>query len=95
MRKKKSIIEVKQDDETDQISTEILASAIVEISAAMKRISKSKLYMHGTVRSWIHYIELRTTPGTQKEHRDIAIECQNIFCEQFPTIGAALGWTTV
>jgi thymidylate synthase (FAD) len=53
---------------------------------------ETKLYMHGTVRSWIHYLELRTTPGTQKEHRDIAIECRRIFCEQFPTIGEALEW---
>lgn len=53
---------------------------------------ETKLYMHGTVRSWIHYIELRTTPGTQKEHRDIALECQAIFNEQFPVVGAALEW---
>lgn len=54
---------------------------------------ETKLYMHGTVRSWIHYIELRTTPGTQKEHRDIALECRKIFCEQFPIIGVALDWS--
>lgn len=54
--------------------------------------TETKLYMHGTLRSWIHYIQLRTTPGTQKEHRDIALECQEIFCEAFPETGRALEW---
>jgi thymidylate synthase (FAD) len=52
----------------------------------------TRLYMSGTVRSWIHYIELRSGHGTQKEHMIIANECKNIFIEQFPTIGEALGW---
>ena len=38
-------------------------------------LTKTRLYMHGTIRSWIHYIDVRTTPGTQKEHMDIAREC--------------------
>ena len=50
------------------------------------------LYMSGTVRSWIHYIELRTANGTQKEHADIAIECKAIFCEQLPEVAKALNW---
>lgn len=54
--------------------------------------SKTKLYMNGTVRSWIHYIELRSGHGTQKEHMDIALQAKAIFCEQFPTIAAALEW---
>jgi thymidylate synthase (FAD) len=49
--------------------------------------------MSGTVRSWLHYIELRSGHGTQKEHMIIANECKKIFVEQFPTIGEALGWT--
>lgn len=52
----------------------------------------TRLYMSGTVRSWIHYIELRSANGTQKEHMDIANECKQIFTEQFPTISEALGW---
>jgi thymidylate synthase (FAD) len=52
----------------------------------------TRLYMSGTVRSWIHYIELRSGHGTQKEHMIIANECKNIFIQQFPTIGEALGW---
>ena len=49
-------------------------------------ITKSRLYMNGTVRSWIHYIELRTTPGTQKEHMDVAKACANEIASVFPMI---------
>jgi thymidylate synthase (FAD) len=52
----------------------------------------TRLYMSGTARSWIHYIELRSGHGTQKEHMTIANQCKQIFIEQFPTIGEALGW---
>jgi thymidylate synthase (FAD) len=50
------------------------------------------LYMSGSVRSWIHYIELRSSNGTQKEHMDIAIECKEIFKQQLPGVALALGW---
>ena len=49
-------------------------------------ITMSKLYMNGTVRSWIHYIQLRSGNGTQKEHKEIAIECANIIEPIFPMI---------
>jgi len=52
----------------------------------------TKLYMTGSVRSWIHYINLRSGYGTQKEHMDIANDCKSIFAEQFPTIAEALEW---
>ena len=52
----------------------------------------TKIYMTGSVRSWIHYIDLRSANGTQKEHMDIATECKAIFSEQFPDIGSALDW---
>lgn len=55
--------------------------------------TETKLYMAGTLRSWVHYIELRSGNGTQKEHRDIAIGCKNIFVKEFPTIASALNWT--
>jgi len=51
----------------------------------------TRLYMSGTIRSWIHYISLREKNGTQKEHMDIAKECKKIFGEQFPTVAEALG----
>ena len=52
----------------------------------------TKLYMTGSVRSWIHYINLRSAHGTQKEHMRIAEECRRIFCEQFPSVSQALEW---
>lgn len=58
----------------------------------MPMSSSTKLYMNGTIRSWIHYIDLRTTPGTQKEHRDIAKDIKKIFKEQFPIIAEARGY---
>ena len=52
----------------------------------------TRLYMSGSCRSWIHYIQLRSANGTQKEHMDIAEACKNIFAEQFPTVAEALEW---
>lgn len=52
----------------------------------------TKIYMTGSCRSWIHYIELRSAHGTQKEHMKIAESCKAIFCEQFPTVAEALEW---
>jgi len=51
----------------------------------------TRLYMSGSLRSWITYIALREKNGTQKEHIFIAKECKRIFCEQFPVISEALG----
>jgi thymidylate synthase (FAD) len=53
----------------------------------------TRLYINGNIRSWIHYIELRSSNGTQKEHRVIAEEAKIIFSEQFPTVSEALGWS--
>jgi len=52
----------------------------------------TKLYMTGNLRSWIHYINLRTANGTQKEHMDIAELCKQHFICQFPVVSEALGW---
>ena len=52
----------------------------------------TRLYMTGSVRSWITYIQLRGGNGTQKEHQDIANECQKIFICMFPDIAKALEW---
>jgi len=46
----------------------------------------TRLYMHGTIRSWIHYTNLRTKPETQKEHRAVALECQRILFEVCPSL---------
>ena len=47
-------------------------------------LTKTRLYMNGTLRSWIHYIELRSANGTQKEHMDVAKECAKVIAEVFP-----------
>ena len=52
----------------------------------------TRLYMTGSVRSWIHYIDLRSAHGTQKEHMEIAELIRCIFCQQFPAVSDALGW---
>jgi len=52
----------------------------------------TRIYMSGSCRSWIHYINLRSANGTQKEHMDIAEACKKVFVEQFPTVAEALEW---
>jgi thymidylate synthase (FAD) len=52
----------------------------------------TRIYMTGTCRSWIHYINLRTSNGTQKEHMDIANQCKEVFIEVFPDVATALDW---
>jgi len=52
----------------------------------------TRIYMTGSVRSWMHYIDLRCAHGTQKEHQDVAEMCKQHFICQFPTISEALGW---
>ena len=54
--------------------------------------TQTTLYMNGSVRSWIHYIDLRGKEDTQKEHREIAEAIKEIFCAEFPNISKALGW---
>ncbi len=55
--------------------------------------TRTRMYMNGTIRSWIHYIKLRTDPSTQKEHRDIAETIKDIFDTQFPITSKALDWS--
>ena len=45
---------------------------------------ESRLYMNGTLRSWIHFIELRSANGTQKEHQEVAVACAKVIAEVFP-----------
>jgi thymidylate synthase (FAD) len=53
-------------------------------------MTKSKLYMNGSLRSWIHYIQLRSANGTQKEHREVAIACANEISVIFPMINTLI-----
>jgi thymidylate synthase (FAD) len=52
----------------------------------------TRIYMTGSCRSWIHYINLRSAHGTQKEHMDIALACREVFKQQFPSVAEALEW---
>ena len=54
--------------------------------------SPTRIYMTGSVRSWVHYIDLRSAHGTQKEHMVIAENCKAVFKTQFPTLAEALEW---
>ena len=52
----------------------------------------TRIYMTGSVRSWVHYIDLRSAHGTQKEHMDVVAEIRKIFAKQYPTVAEALDW---
>jgi len=49
-------------------------------------LTVSKMYMNGTLRSWLHYIDIRCDTATQKEHRDVATQCREIIYSEFPTV---------
>ena len=53
----------------------------------------TRIYMTGSCRSWIHYIQLRSAHGTQKEHMDIANACKGLFVQYYPTVAEALEWS--
>jgi len=55
--------------------------------------TSTTIYMSGTIRSWIHYIDIRAKEDTQKEHREIAYAIKDIFKDQFPNVSEALGWS--
>ena len=73
---------------------ELLANGIAKECArfVLPLATPTRLYMSGSIRSWIHYIDLRSAHGTQKEHMDIAEACRDIFKDQFPIIAEALDW---
>ena len=77
-----------------QLYKKMLDSGIAKECArfVLPLATPTKLYMTGNLRSWIHYINLRTANGTQKEHMDIAELCKRHFICQFPTVSEALGW---
>jgi thymidylate synthase (FAD) len=56
--------------------------------------TETRMFMKGNIRSWIHYLEIRTADDTQKEHREIANGIRDIFTQNFPSISEAIGWGT-
>ena len=73
---------------------ELLAHGVAKECArfVLPLATPTRIYMTGSCRSWIHYIDLRSAHGTQKEHMDIALECKKVFTEQFPSVAEALEW---
>jgi thymidylate synthase (FAD) len=74
-----------------KIYEEMLSEGVAKETARriLPLCTPTTMYMHGTLRSWLHYIQVRTDPGTQEEHRDIALQCKNIFSQSFPVIAEA------
>ena len=77
-----------------QLYQEMLDAGVAKECArfVLPLATPTRIYMTGSCRSWIHYINLRTGHGTQKEHMDIAKECKNIFSQQYPVVATALKW---
>jgi thymidylate synthase (FAD) len=80
--------------ECNNIYKRLIDSGIAKECARMvlPLSTSTTLYMTGNVRSWIHYLELRTKEDTQKEHRDIADGIKKIFIKEFPVTSCALNW---
>jgi thymidylate synthase (FAD) len=79
-------------EDAEHLYQELLSSGVAKESARfiLPTAAPTKLFMNGTLRSWIHYIDLRTTPGTQAEHRVLAKKAKDIFHSQFPIISEAV-----
>jgi thymidylate synthase (FAD) len=73
---------------------ELIAAGVAKECARMvlPLTTSTTMYMNGTVRSWIHYLQLRSKEDTQKEHRDIAMAIKDIFVQNFPNTAVALDW---
>lgn len=78
----------------DNLYQEAISKGVARESARflLPLSTRTKLYMSGSVRSFIHWIQLRTGNGTQLEHQEIALKTKEIFCIEFPNISVALGW---
>jgi thymidylate synthase (FAD) len=80
--------------ESQNIYDLLLAQGVAKESARfiLPLSTPTRIYMKGSVRSWTHYIDLRSSNGTQKEHMEIAEACKEIFKVQFPKVAEALEW---
>ena len=81
-------------EEGMKLYQDMLAANVAKECArfVLPQCTMTRLYMSGSVRSWIHYIDLRTANGTQAEHMDLAEKCKVIFKDKFPIISEALEW---
>jgi len=78
-------------EDAEHLYREMVSNGIAKECArnVLPLASRTRLYMNGTIRSWVHYIQLREAHGTQMEHQVIAKEIKNLFTEQFPIIAEA------
>jgi thymidylate synthase (FAD) len=81
-------------NESQKLYDSLLAQGVAKESArfVLPLATPTRIYMKGSVRSWIHYLQLRTTSGTQKEHRDVAEAIRCLFCCEYPDVAEALEW---
>lgn len=87
-------VQEKHNQEALRLYREALSRGVAKEQARflLPLSTTTKLYMNGTLRSWIHYIQLRTGNGTQLEHQQIALAIKEIFAKEYPIIAEALGW---
>jgi len=80
--------------QAQHLYNELLSNGVAKECArfVLPLATPTRIYMTGSCRSWIHYIDLRSAHGTQKEHMEIAEMCRRIFICTFPTVAEALGW---
>ena len=83
-------------EEAEKLYNELLEEGVAKECArfVLPLATPTRIYMTGSSRSWIHYINLRSGHGTQKEHTEIADQCKAIFIQEFPTCAEALGYTS-
>jgi thymidylate synthase (FAD) len=84
----------KLQDQTLDLYEELISQNVAKECARMilPLSTSTTLYMSGNIRSWIHYLQIRTNQDTQKEHRCIALEIKEVFMRNFTNISSALGW---
>jgi len=84
----------KLQDQSIDLYEELISKGVAKECARMilPLNTSTTMYMSGSIRSWIHYIDLRANEDTQKEHREIALEIKKIFIDYFPNISKALNW---
>ena len=79
-------------EDAEHLYREMVSSGVAKECARsiLPLSTQTRLFMNGTIRSWIHYLQLRTHESTQLEHREIAEAVKGIFCKEFPIIGEAV-----
>ena len=82
-------------EESMHLYNNLLDNGVAKESArfVLPLSTPTRIYMTGSCRSWIHYINLRTANGTQQEHMDLAEQARDVFCLVYPDVADALGWT--